>query len=133
MPRLIFEASTIALTGAITYFVSFYIIDSKEYDGVINLLSSVSLKSGSLILFSAESYRAPVFQIFASSMTYPASLVSTVSSISGCQLVAGHKMPQYKSWLDVFKYHYETVSEILFYQLRRHLSKIMLVVNCRIN
>lgn len=86
MPRLIFEASTIALTGAITYFVSCYVIDSKEYDGVINLLSS----------------------IFASSLTYPASIVSTVSSISGCQLVAGQKMPQYRSWLDVFKHHYET-------------------------
>lgn len=87
IPRLLFETSTIVLTGAITYFVSFYIIDSKEYDGIINLISS----------------------IFASSVTYPISLVSTVSTISGSQLIAGQppRMPKYKSWIDIFKYHYE--------------------------
>merc|ERR1719468_592550 len=67
VPRLLFETSTIAMTGAITYFVSYYIIDSKEYDGIINLISS----------------------LFASSVTYPMSLVTTVSAISGSQLIAG--------------------------------------------
>lgn len=88
VPRLLFEASTLALTGAITYFVSFYVIDSKEYDGIINLISS----------------------LFASSVTYPISLVSTVSSISGSQLIAGQppRMPRYKSWVEVFKVHYES-------------------------
>lgn len=88
VPRLIFETTTIALTGTITYFVSFYIIDSKEYDGIINLISS----------------------IFASSVTYPVSLVSTVSSISGANILAGQppRMPLYKSWIDVYKRHYET-------------------------
>lgn len=86
-PRLIFEASTIALTSAISYFVSIYIIDSKEYDGVINLISS----------------------LFASSVTYPLSLVSVVSGVSGCQLIAGQppRMPVYKSWIEIFKQHCE--------------------------
>lgn len=87
VPRLVFEASTIAMTGAITYFVSCYIIDSKEYDGIINLISS----------------------LFASSVTYPMNLVSTVSSVSGSKLIASQppRMPTYKSWIEVFKQHYE--------------------------
>lgn len=88
MPRLLFEASTIALTSSLTYFVSFYIIDCKDYDGIITLLSS----------------------LFASSLTYPLQLVSSVSSISGSQLIAAQppRMAVYKSWIDVFKQHYES-------------------------
>ena len=43
MPRILFEVSTIVLTSTITYMVSYYVIDSKEYDGVINLISSVRI------------------------------------------------------------------------------------------
>lgn len=87
MPRILFEVSTIALTSTITYMVSYYVIDSKEYDGVINLISS----------------------LFASSVTYPLSLVSTISSIGGSHLIAGQPpmAKNYKSWIEVFKHYYE--------------------------
>jgi len=50
-------------------------------------------------------------KLFASSVSYPMSLVSTVSSINGSQLIAAQppRMPIYKSWIDVFKHHYESV------------------------
>lgn len=87
VPRLLFEASTVVLTSALTHLIKVYVTDNKETVGIINLFAS----------------------IFSSSVTYPLSLVSTVSSVSGCQLIAGQppRIQYYKSWIDVFKQHYE--------------------------
>ena len=51
-------------------------------------------------------------KLIANSITYPLSVVSTVSSISGAALVAAKppKMALYASWIDVFKHLYENVS-----------------------
>jgi len=52
------------------------------------------------------------FKLIANSITYPLAVVTTVSCISGCGLVAGQppKMAKYNSWVGVFKHLYETVS-----------------------
>lgn len=87
VPRILFEASTIALTNAIAYVIKTYVFDEKDFDGVIELTSS----------------------LIASSVTYPLSLVSTVSTISGSAILAGQppRMLVYASWIDVFRHLYE--------------------------
>jgi len=88
VPRILFEASTIGLTNALAYLIKNYVFDDKDFDGIIDLFSS----------------------LVASSVTYPLSLVSTVSTISGSALVAGRppRMAVYASWIDVFRNLYET-------------------------
>lgn len=87
IPRLLFEASTIALTNGIAFLIKSYIFEDKDIDALIDLFSS----------------------LLASSVTYPLSVVSTVSSISGSALIAGRppRMALYASWIDVFKHLYE--------------------------
>jgi len=87
IPRLLFEASSIALTGVIVYFVKNYIADMKEIDGFIDLIAS----------------------IISNTITYPLSVISTVSCVSGTSLLAGQppRMLVYPSWIDVFKHLYD--------------------------
>ena len=56
IPRLLFEASSIALTSVIVYFVKNYVADMKEIDGFIDLVAS----------------------IISNTITYPLSVISTV-------------------------------------------------------
>jgi len=88
IPRLLFEISSISITSLIIYFCKNYIVDMKEIDGFIDLIAS----------------------IVSNSITYPLSVVSTVSCVSGSSLIAGRppRMMIYPSWLDVFKHLYET-------------------------
>jgi len=46
------------------------------------------------------------FKLVASSITYPLSVVSTISCVSGSSLVAARppKMPLYSSWVDVLRH-----------------------------
>lgn len=87
IPRLLFEASTIAIANTIAYLIKTYVFEEKDIDGLIDLVAS----------------------LLANSVTYPLSVVSTVCSISGSQLVAGQppKMLVYASWIDAFKHLYE--------------------------
>lgn len=87
VPRLLFEASTIALTSFLTYFIKTYVFDEKELELVVDLFAST----------------------VSSSITYPLSVVSTVSTVSGSGLLAGSypKMVYHASWLDAFRNLYE--------------------------
>lgn len=90
IPRLLFEASTIAIANAIVYVAKKYIFEDKEFDTIVDLFAS----------------------LLSNSLTYPLSLVSSISSISGSALVAAKppRMPSYESWVDVFKHLYEQVT-----------------------
>lgn len=87
VPRLLFEASTIAITNTLAYMIKTYIFEDKDIDALIDTITSV----------------------FVSSVTYPLSLVSTVSSINGSSLIAGRppRMAMYTSWMECFKHLYE--------------------------
>jgi len=84
LPRLIFEVSTIVLANAIGYLIKTYIIDEKEIDALLDLFGS----------------------LLANMITYPLSLVSTVTCISGSSLIAGQppKMHVYVNWTEAFKH-----------------------------
>lgn len=56
IPRILFEASSIALTSVIVYFAKNYIADMKEIDGFVDLVAS----------------------ILSNTITYPLSVISTV-------------------------------------------------------
>lgn len=83
VPRLIFETSTIALTNLIAYLIKTYLFDDKEVEIFVDLFASMC----------------------SSTITYPISVVSSVSIVAGSGLVAGQppKMPLYKSWIEIFK------------------------------
>jgi carrier protein len=87
IPRLLFEVSSIAISNGIAYVIKTYIFDEKEINIITDLFAS----------------------LIANSITYPLSVVSTVSSISGSALVAAKppKMALYASWMDVFRHLYE--------------------------
>lgn len=42
VPRLLFEASTIAIANTIAYFMKSYLVEDKAIDAAIDLLASVS-------------------------------------------------------------------------------------------
>lgn len=87
IPRLLFEASAIAISNGLIYLFKTYILEEKEFDMFVDLMASLTT----------------------SNITYPLSVVTTVSCISGSALLAGRppKMPLYKSWVEVFKHLYE--------------------------
>lgn len=87
IPRLLFEASAIAISNGLIYLFKTYILEEKEFDMFIDLMAS----------------------LLTNSITYPLSVVTSVSCISGSTLLAGRppKMPLYKSWVEVFKHLYE--------------------------
>ena len=89
IPRLLFEASAIAISNGLIYLFKTYILEEKEFDMFIDLMAS----------------------LLTNSITYPLSVVTSVSCISGSSLLAGRppKMPLYKSWVEVFKHLYENV------------------------
>ncbi|RNA18405.1 mitochondrial carrier -like protein [Brachionus plicatilis] len=88
IPRILFEASTIALTSSLAYLIKNYVYEDKEIDALIDLFSS----------------------LIANSVTYPLSLVSSISCISGSSIMAARppRMALYASWIDVFKHLYDT-------------------------
>jgi hypothetical protein len=53
-----------------------------------------------------------IYKTVSSSITYPLSVVSTVSTVSGSGLLAGSypKMVYHASWIEAFKNLYENVS-----------------------
>ncbi|CAF0974542.1 unnamed protein product [Brachionus calyciflorus] len=87
IPRLLFEASTIALTSSLAYLIKTYIYEDKDIDALIDLFSS----------------------LISNSITYPLSVVSTISCISGSALMAARppRMLLYSSWIDIFRNLYE--------------------------
>lgn len=87
VPRLLFEASTIALTNGIAFLIKHYVFEERDIEALIDLFAS----------------------LLASSVTYPLSVVSSVSAISGANLVASRppKMKAYATWIDVFWHLYE--------------------------
>lgn len=87
IPRLLFEASTIAIANTIAYLIKTYVFEEKEIDALIDLVAS----------------------LLANSVTYPLSVVSTVCSISGSNIAAGKppRMVMYTSWIEAFKHLYD--------------------------
>lgn len=90
IPRLLFEVSSIAIASSLVYVIKSYVIEDEK------------LQNDKLIDMSAG--------LFANSITYPLSVVTTISCVSGSTLAAGRppKMPTYNSWVGVFKHLYET-------------------------
>jgi len=90
IPRLLFEVSTIAIASGVAYALRTYVIEDEQMQNhkVVDMGSA----------------------LFASSITYPLAVVTTVSCVSGCSLVAGRppKMPTYNSWLGIFKHLMES-------------------------
>lgn len=114
IPRILFEASTIVITNAFVYIIKTYIFNDKDVDALNEAISS----------------------LLASSITYPLSLVSTVSSISGSSIMAARppRMPAYSTWIDVFK-HLSSTNQLKrgassFY---RTYSPVMVNVNAMAN
>ena len=71
--------------------------------------------------------------LFANSLTYPLTVVATVSCVAGADLVAGKppKMPMYNSWVGIFKHLYESVSELHFtlsHTLQRWFTNFILQI-----
>lgn len=87
IPRLLFEASTIVLTNTIAYLIRTYVFHEKDVESLVDLFAS----------------------LVASGMSYPLSVVSTVSCVTGSRLVAGQppRMVVYTSWIEAFKHLYE--------------------------
>lgn len=90
IPRLLFEVSTIAIASGVAYSLRTYFIEDEQMQNH----KVVEMGSG----------------LFASSITYPLAVITTVSCISGSTLVAGQppKMPIYNSWLGIFKHLMES-------------------------
>lgn len=90
IPRLLFQMSTIALTSGLAYVMKNYVFEDESAQ------TNKFIEIGSTL--------------FANSITYPLSVVTTVSCVSGSSLVAGRppKMPIYNSWIGVFKHLYES-------------------------
>lgn len=90
IPRVLFEVSAIAIASGLAYSLKTYVFEDGEpqQDKIIDMASS----------------------LFANSITYPLTVVTTVSCVSGSSLVAGlpPKMPMYNSWIGVFKHLYES-------------------------
>jgi len=88
VPRLCFEVSAIIITNTCTYLFRIYVSRDKEITFISELASAM----------------------LASSIAYPLSVVSTVSAISGSDLVAARppKMPLYSNWIEILKDLYES-------------------------
>lgn len=91
IPRMLFEVSTIAIAGGFAYALKTYAFNDEKFrenDKIIDMGAA----------------------LFANSITYPLTVVSTVSCVSGANLVAGRppKMPMYNSWVGIFKHLYES-------------------------
>jgi len=84
IPRLLFEASSIAIANALAHVIKTYIFNEKELNIMTDLFSS----------------------LIANSITYPLSVVATVSGISGSELVAAKppKMALYSTWIEVLQH-----------------------------
>lgn len=90
IPRMLFEVSSIAIASSLAYVIKSYVLDEAEIQNeqLVNIGSA----------------------LFATSITYPLSVVTTVSCVSGSSLAAAvpPKMPMYNSWIGVFKHLYES-------------------------
>jgi len=93
IPRLIFEATTIAVINGLAYSLRTFLLDEEEFEKYIDTFAT----------------------FMAHAVTYPLSVVTTVSCISGSGLKAAlpPNMPNYSSWLNVFQHLYETVSLVI--------------------
>ncbi len=96
----------------ISYVVKRYVLDEKELEVFIDLVSSVRQFYKQILNLLVISIYCFIFKLVSSSITYPLSLVSTVSCVAGSGIVAGQppRMRIYNSWIDIFQHLYETVS-----------------------
>jgi len=88
IPRLLFEASTVTCVNGIAYLLRTYVFNEEDMGRLIDFFSS----------------------FIGVTITYPLSIVSTISCVSGSSLAAANppNMPIYTSWLGVFKHLSET-------------------------
>jgi hypothetical protein len=121
---LLFEASSIALASGIAFVIKTYIFDEKEINIMTDLFSSVIFNKNQKINLNLLN-NLFFLKLIANSITYPLSVVSTVSGISGSQLVAAKppKMALYTSWIEVFKHLQENVFFLFLIILIRKFKK----------
>lgn len=91
IPRMLFDVSMITIAGGLAYILKKYVLNDEKFR---NNDKIIDMGAG----------------LFAVSITYPLTVVSTVSCVSGANLVAGMppKMPMYNSWVEIFKHLYES-------------------------
>lgn len=94
IPRLLFEASSIAIASSLAYALKTYVFEEVPNEPTNQANKMIDMVSA----------------LAANSITYPLTVVTTVSCVTGSSLAAGKppKMPSYNSWVGVFKHLYET-------------------------
>jgi hypothetical protein len=103
IPRLLFQISTIILANTIAYQLRQF---SKNEEKIVKYTDTLS-------------------SVLAFVITSPLSVVTTISSISGSELVAATppNMPRYRSWISVLNHLYENVRESFLHE-KKYIGKI---------